>query len=219
MAGVRRALRLADIAMDGLPIEHVPPRERLRRFARALPILVVYAALLLGGQRYLDWRQEAYGDAKLAHPSSAECGIARALLSDHRRGDAAAIMRRPLPKDHQVRLNTWAMSEARIGIRRDVGAGLSATADADWRWCPGLGSYARDLDYQRLGQFSFGPGFRIQRPWLNAAGDVAVVSEEFEPPVDDYGSGAEAAEMRSWTTTLVLDRPSGRWTIARRQRD
>lgn len=203
-----RSVRLADLTAG--PVVRFTVRGFVQGavvFAVAIVVSSVLGHMLAELQaRY----QETHGVAGLDHPGLDECAVARAVLAEHKAGDARSILA-PGPVADRVVLRTRAYS-ARVLALAPPGGGPGRPApanDADWRWCPGFAGFARGLGLRRLGDWSSGPRFSISRPIFSGDGEAATAYVDYAPGNDDHGS-------HDWDTQLRRDPASGVWRVVGR---
>jgi len=161
-------------------------------------VVAGFAAVVALLDRYGTYVAESFGDRRLASPTTAECQIARVLLSDLRDRrltaplSAAGLAGRPV----ELRVFAWRST----GVRTP-GQG------ADWRKCPGLGPFVRHLGMTRLASGALGLTTYISRATFDRGGDEATVWETFapRPAFDPHGSDPPVSTA-AWTVRLRRNR-------------
>jgi hypothetical protein len=179
----------------------------LALLAGAAAVSAGFVLIGLALVRWQTWQAESFGDRRLGGASPAECEIARAVLTDSRDHDRAALLHSVGAADQPMALRAfaWWSSGERIG------------RGADWRTCRGLGPFLRGLGMARFASGELGPMLYISRATVSA--DQARVFETFYPPKRLDGADVErrlSGAMRSWEVRLQRQPAGGRWTIVGR---
>ncbi len=188
------------------------------RFVLPLALGLIAGTAAFAG--YLVWSQvktqhaleSAPADPDMAKPSAGECAIAQAAMAAiHASGDDARWRAAAGVKDMSLRADSQAINPSDLPGFSDEEAGdLRAKAVADWRGCPGMGTYLRTLGWSPINPDDSVANLVLGRAALNKAGDETKVYEKFVvPQVDD---GSLKLEGGPWLVTLHKD-AGGAWRV------
>lgn len=216
MSTTSRWVRLADIPETRWP--RVPPFVSTI-IAVVLVLTSVVLPLLSAWDLYTlsDGYQESHGAANLAHPDAADCEIARTIVTDmHGVGRDRQLLR--MFGGTKLSLATFAYAWDKPAA---LPAGYSvAGADADWRWCAGLGRSVRDVGWVRLGDvLRQQTEVNISRPAYSAARDEAVAWVDAVPDplsADGWVGPDRRSAINGNLVFLKRDPRTGAWTIVGR---
>ena len=157
--------------------------------------LAVGSALYYG---YTYWSQHktqeqaltaATGDPTMAKPAADECQVARAALAAiHAAGADKAWLKGVGQDEISLAAGSKVINPADVaGYTDEEADNLRGKAAADWRWCPGLGSFVAGLGWKPMGGDDPIAVLALGRPGLDKAGDEARAYEAFMAPNPDTG--------------------------------
>lgn len=144
----------------------------------------------------------APGDPDLAKPSAVECAIAQAAVTAvHASGDDARWKTAAGVKAMSLRAASQVINPSDVpGLGDDEIADLRGKAAADWRSCPGMGTFVRGVGWSAIDPDESVANLALGRPGVNRAGDEAKAYEAFVAPQAD--DGALKLEGGPWLVTL-----------------
>jgi len=139
--------------------------------------LAVGSALYYG---YTYWSQHktqeqaltaATGDPTMAKPAADECQVARAALAAiHAAGADKAWLKGVGQDEISLAADSKVINPADVaGYTDEEADNLRGKAAADWRWCPGLGSFVAGLGWKPMGGDDPIAVLALGRPGLDKA--------------------------------------------------
>lgn len=154
----------------------------------------------------------AQGDADMAKPAADECLIARAALTAiHAAGADQAWETAGGVKEMSLASYSKVINPADVsGYTDEEADNLRSKSAADWRWCPGMGTFVSGLGWRGMGGDDPVAVLALGRPGLNKAGDEARAYEAFLAPRPE--SGVLKLTRGPWVVTLHKG-PTGAWQV------